>query len=118
MKIKLALTAMAFSLLGVTAVPGAIASPSVDNGNTNIACTWAKWYMDERQWEYGHRYHDYGFDYHDSMIEDSDTIPEPPKMHTVEQWEGNKKVIRIVPESRETQVIIFDGGRLNSVDSK
>ncbi len=123
MKVKLALTTLALAILGVIATPyAANAKPSVDSGTTLIACPWAKWYMDQREWEYGHRYRDFGserYDIHDTMIDDEiDMIPEPPKMKTVEQWEGNKKVIRIVPDSGETQVVIFGGGKLNTVEPR
>jgi len=117
MKQKFALSMLALAIMGVSWTPSALAAPSADSGKTLIACPWAKWFLDERQWQYGHRFHDHDRDFHDSMIDDDDFIPEPPPIKTVEQWEGNKKIIRVIPNSGETQVVIFGAGKLNQVET-
>ncbi|MBX9878141.1 MAG: hypothetical protein K2Y22_06740 [Candidatus Obscuribacterales bacterium] len=119
MKGKIALATLAL-MVGLTVAPNAaLAKPSVkDGGQTLIACPWAKWFMDERRWEYGHRNHDHDFDFHSSMIhdDDMDMIADPPPMKTVEVWKGNKKEIHIVPSDKQPSVVIFGGGKTEIVD--
>lgn len=118
MKLKLAITTLALSILAVAAAPAVKAEPAA-NKNNKIACYWAKWFLDERehQREFGHRYHDHDFDIHDSMIdEDSDAVAQPPVQKTVEQYEGSKRIIRVIPEDGVKRVEIFSGSKLNQLD--
>lgn len=112
MKGKIALATLAFAIFGATFAPAALASSEKGQSQKNIACYWAKPFLERLEWERGYSFHDRDFDFSPSMIDDElDLIPPPPPMTTVEVWKGNKKEIYVVPSAKETTVVIFEGGK-------